>query len=30
VTRYDRQAWMMAERNAIQKAITTGTATEHL
>ena len=27
---YDYQSWMMAEVNAIQKAMTTGTSTQHL
>jgi zinc/manganese transport system substrate-binding protein len=27
---YDYQSWMMAELNAIEKAITTGTSTQHL
>jgi zinc/manganese transport system substrate-binding protein len=27
---YDYQSWMMAELNAVQKAITTGASTEHL
>jgi zinc/manganese transport system substrate-binding protein len=27
---YDYQSWMMAELNAIKKAITTGVSTQHL